>query len=265
MTQIVKTCIFSLALLLAVTLNVLSQTPATIERELIRHLDNISKYGNYADSRDEAKLERENDALERKLIRYGKRAAVLQYAFSKLKGKMFVSTSKDGKFRTYSWDRESGGTMHDHATVFQFRGKSGRVYTWTAPGSSEEEFGGFYHQIFQTDTPSGRVYLANSTFMASTSLSGQQLGLFRIIGEKLDPNVRLIRTGSGLRNSVGFQYDFFSVVDRAERPIQLFTYDEKRKAFSFPIVIEDSKTPQGRVTDKMITYSFNGKYFVKER
>lgn len=260
-----KTCIFLLALMLSVASSLDAQTPAAIERELIRHLDNISKFGNYGGTRDETKLERENRSLAQKLMRYGKRVSVLQYAFPKLKGKMFVSTSKDGKFRSYSWDRESGGTMHDHATVFQYKGKSGRVYTWTAPGSTEGEFGGFYHQIFQTDTPLGRIYLANSTFIASSSLSGQQLGLFRIVGEKLDPNVRLIRTGSGLRNSVGFQYDFFSVVNRPERPIQLFTYDEKQKAFSFPIVIEDPETPQGRVTNKMITYRFNGKYFVKER
>ena len=71
------------------------------------------------------------------------------------------------------------------------------------------------------------------------------------------------RTPSGLTNDISFAYDFFSVVDRPERPIKLFTFNETRKEFKFPIVIEDEEAPQGRVTDKFITYRFDGTYFVK--
>lgn len=263
MTLNARTCILSVVFILTAAIVGTAQTPGAIERELLRHLADVGKYGNYSGSGDERKRDQANNAIERKLIRYGKRPSFLRYTFPNLKGEMYVATSKDGKFRTFSWDRQSGGTMHDFSTVFQFKGKSGRVYTWLPPEQAEGEFGGFYHQIFQTETPSGRIYLANSTFVASTSLASQQLGLFRIVGEKIDPNVRLIRTGSGLRNSVGFAYDFFSVVDRPDRPITLFFFDETTKSFRFPIVIEDPETPQGRVTNKFITYRFNGKYFVK--
>ena len=107
------------------------------------------------------------------------------------------------------------------------------------------------------------IYLAVSTFVGSTSLAGQTITAYKITGEKLDTNSKVIRTASGLTNSIRFAYDFFSVVDHRERPVSLFFYDDAKRSFRFPIVIEDSKTPQGRVTNRFITYRFDGKYFVK--
>ena len=153
--------------------------------------------------------------------------------------------------------------MHDFDTVFQYKGKSGKIYTWTDSDSDHEDGGAFYHQIFQTDTPTGAIYLGVSTNIASTSYAGQRISAFRINGEKLDTDAKVIKTGSGIKNSVGFQYDFFSVVEHKERPIRLFSYNEEKKSFRFPIVIEDKKTPQGRVTNRFITYRFDGKYFVR--
>jgi hypothetical protein len=101
------------------------------------------------------------------------------------------------------------------------------------------------------------------TFIGSTSLAGQGIHAFRINGDKLDRKAKVIRTTSGVTDSISFAYDFFSVVDHRERPIRLFSYDEVKRSFRFPVVIEDSKTPQGRVTNRFITYRFDGKYFVK--
>ena len=39
---------------------------------------------------------------------------------------MFVATSADGKLRVYSWT-SNWGTMHDFDSVYQYRGKSGKV------------------------------------------------------------------------------------------------------------------------------------------
>lgn len=152
--------------------------------------------------------------------------------------------------------------MHDHDSVFQYRNKSGKVLTW-ADTEEEESGGGFYHDIFQLDSSTGTVYLGVSTFIGSTSYAGQSIRVFKINGDKLDRDVKLIRTASGLQNSISFAYDFFTVVDRPERPIRLFKFDAATRAFTFPVVIEDEKTPQGRVTNKLIRYRFNGTYFVK--
>lgn len=243
--------------------SVFSQTPVAIERELEGHLSNIGKYGNYGGTRDEEKVDYENKQLKQKLLQYGKQLAVLQYGFPGLKGKLSISTSRDGKLRIYSWDEETGGTMHDHDSVFQFKGKSGKVHTWTTEPTDDVDIGAFFHQIFQVEAKTGPIYLAVSTIIGSTSLAGQTIRALTIKGEKLDTSTRVIRTGSGLHNSISFAYDFFSVVDRPERPIKLFEFDATKKSFRFPVVIEDEKTPQGRVTDKFITYQYNGNYFVK--
>jgi hypothetical protein len=239
-----------------------AQTLMAIEREMVMRLDNISKYGTYAGNFDEDKIYAENEQFKAKLLSYGRRADVLRYSFPKLKEKMQVTTSRDGNLRIYSWDEETGGTMHDHDSVFQYRGRSGKIFSW-AEKSDREDAGGFYHEIFQLDTPAGRVYLGVSTFIGSTSYVGQSIKVFKIEDDKLDPNVKLIRTGSGLQNTISFAFDFFSVVDRPERPLKLFKFDTASRTFAFPVVIEDEKTPQGRVTDKLIRYRFDGKYFVK--
>lgn len=255
-----RAAIFAI-LLLAVS-SAFAQAPATVEREIIRHLDAITKYGSYGDSYDDAKLSKHNELLKNTLIRNGQRSEILHYAFPKLDGKMFVATSADGKLRVYSWDLETGGTMHDFESVYQYRGRSGKVHTWTEK-RDDESAGTFCTQIFEVPSANGTVYLTNSTFIGSTSLAGQSINAVRIDGEKLNTTTKLIRTGSGLQNSVSFGYDFFSVVDHPERPVKLVFFNAAKKEFRFPVVIEDDKTPQGRVTNKFITYRFNGKYFVK--
>lgn len=249
-------------LIIILTVPALAQTPAAIERELIGHLDAMSKYGSYGGEYDDAKLSAASDAFKTSLLKAAKRKDTLSYPFAKLNEKMFIRTSKDGKIRTYSWDLESGGTMHDYEMVVQYVGKGGSVKTWSNK-DADESAGAFVHDIFQIASNTGPIYMLVTTFIASTSLHGQTLKTVRIVNGALDMDAKLIRTGEGLTNSVGFAYDFFSVVDRPERPVKLFKFNEARKEFSFPVVIEDEKTQQGRVTNKMIAYRFNGKNFVK--
>lgn len=260
-----KTALCLIVSFLLITDIVFSQTTNAVEIELLAHLENISKYGNYSGSTDEDQLYRENRLLKQKLIRYGKLPALLRYDFLKLKEKMNITTSKDSRLRIYSWDEETGGTMHDYESVFQYRGKSGKVYTWADQATEDVDIGAFYHQVFQVNSMTGPIYMAVSTFIGSTSLSGQSIRTLKISGEILERDAKFIRTSSGLQNSVSFSYDFFSVVDHPERPIKLFSFDETKKTFRFPVVIEDEKTPQGRVTDKFITYQFDGKHFVKTK
>ncbi len=240
-----------------------AQAPAAVERELLGYLDNMRKFGSYNSAYDEGKLEKNSDSLKKALLKYGKRADILAYSFAKFSDHAYVVTSRDKHLRIYSWDLESGGTMHNYDNVFQYKAKSGKIYTWSRTPSSEEDAGSFYHQLFQADTASGTIYLGVSTWIGSTSMAGQTISAYQINGEKLDTSPKVIKTRTGVTNSVGFGFDFFSVVDRPERPVRLFSYDESKKSFRFPVVIEDRKTPQGRVTNRFITYRFDGKYFVK--
>jgi hypothetical protein len=73
----------------------------------------------------------------------------------------------------------------------------------------------------------------------------------------------LIKTASGLTDSLGFSYNFFSVVERRERPVKLISFDKKTNTLKIPVVIEDKEFSNGRVTNRFISYRFNGTYFVK--
>ena len=258
--------VFAICVLSTLASNSLGQSLKKIEDELLDHLHKLEKASNYGGTSDYEVLGKENKALRGAFIKYGSRSDVLTYSFPRLKDKVFLVTSKDGKLRTYSWDSEEGGTMHNFYTVYQFRGKSGKVHVWAEPYSQDIEetgAGGFTTEIFQTDTVSGPVYITVSTFIGSTSYAGQFISGAKIRGERLDRNPKIIRTSKGLTSEINFAYDFFSVVNHPERPIKLVFYDEAKKEFRFPVVIEDDDTPQGRVTDKFITYRFNGQYFVK--
>lgn len=229
-------------------------------------MQNVEKHSLRSGDGNGAALEKENETLKRIFLKYGKLSSTLKYRFNELSERMRITTSKDGNFRIYSWDNEFGGTMRDHFNIFQYRSRNGKVQAFLQPRRSDTDLDikGFYHEIFQLDTVDGRVYLAVSTFIGSTSMDAQDLNVFRIEGEKLNSKLKLIRTKKGLTNSVGFGYDFFSVVDHPERPVKLFFFDEEKKSFRFPVVIEEKDRPgQGRVTNKFITYRFNGKYFVR--
>ena len=240
----------------------ITQTPASVEREMLGYLDQINKYGTYGGAYESQKVEKGNSDLKKSLVSYAKRADILTYRFRKLIGKMYVATSRDGRLRIYSWDTNTGGTMHDFENVYQYRGKSGKVYSWTRKDEPQDS-GSFFTEIFQADVASRPIYLGVSTWIGSTSMGGQTISAYKIDGDKLDTAAKVIKTRSGVTNSVGFSYDFFTVVDHRERPVRLFYFDESKKSFRFPVVIEDKRTPQGRVTNKYITYRFDGKYFVK--
>jgi hypothetical protein len=228
------------------------QTIRAIEDRLLALLANIEKSSNYGLEPDEEKLEQANAAFKKYLMLYTGRPATLSYAFPRLKKQLDIATSKDGKFRIYSWDEGSGGSMHDFSSIAQFRGSDGTVRSVALPS------GGFFHDIYQVEGSDGPLYLGVATFIASGSLRDETIRAFKITGTKIDSNVRVIRTNTGLQNSISFEYDLRSTDDKV-----LFTFDPVRRSFSFPVVIEDEEMPQGRVTNKRITYKFNGRNFVK--
>jgi len=248
--------------LLAFAVPAFAQSNAQIEKELVAVIKDLQKYGTYGGGYDEEKLSKAQDAFEEKLLKYTKTASTLQYKFSALDEEMYIATSDDGKFRIYSWDLQDGGTMHDFARVYQYQAADGKVYSKTDE-LSEESGGSFVTDIYTLDTKGGRIYIVCSTFIGSTKLRFQSADLYKIEGDSLDDKVNLIKTKEGLTNTLNFEYDFFSVVDRAERPIKLISFDKKTKTLKIPVVIEDKEFPDGRVTKKFISYRFDGTYFVK--
>ena len=260
----IKSFYFITFVFLAFAFPAFGQTNAEIEQELVGHIKAIQKWSNYGSDSNEELLSKENDIFKEQLLKYTKIASTLKYKFSELDKFLYLSTSEDGKFRIYSWDTEDGGTMHNFETVYQFQGKDGKVYSKSSD-LEEGDSGAFVSDIFDIDTRKGKVYLARFSSILSNVDAYQSINLFKIEGNSLNDKVKLIKTKSGLTNSLGFEYDFFSVVDREERPIKLILYDKKTKTIKIPVVIVDKDFRNGRVTDKFINYKLDGTYFLKQK
>ncbi len=241
-----------------------AQTNAQIEKELVAALKEVQKYSNYGENSDDEKLSKANEVFEGKLLKYTKTAATLSYKFPELSKLMYNATSADGRFRIFSWDTETGGTMHDFSRVYQYAGANGKVYSEGEPAAEEDGgAGSFVYDIFTVNSKSGAIYIVCTTFIGSTSDHYQTATLFKIEGDKINDKVNLIKTKSGLTNNLSFEYNFFSVVDRKERPVKLISFDKKTKTLRIPVVINDKEFPNGRVTNKFISYRFDGNNFVK--
>ncbi len=238
-----------------------AQTLQNIEQELAKNLDNLQKYSSYAGTYDENITPKAQELLKNNLLKHLMNPATLQYGFPKLKERMFIATSPDGKFRVYSWNTEDGGTMRNFDMIYQYLGADGKVYV----KSRQEESDGnsFVSKIYEIATKNGKIYLTINSAIASTQDSAQSVNALKIVGKGLNEKVKIFKTQTGLTNSIGFAYNFFSVMERKERPIHLITFEPKTRILKIPIVIENEKYPNGEVTNKFINYKFNGTNFVK--
>lgn len=247
---------FTVILLLASAIPALAQSSAQIERELVAAIKELRKYSTYAGNYDEDKLLRAQKIFEQKLVKHTKNPATLQYKFSALDKLMYIATSEDGRFRIYSWDLEDGGTMHNFARVYQYLGTDGKVYS-KGYDSAEEPSGSFVTDIFTLETAGGKVYIVSSTYICSSVCRGQSADLYKIEGSTLNDKVKLIKTKSGLTNTLSFGYTSL------EPSVKLIHFDKKTKTLRIPVVIDDQEFPDGKVTNRFINYRFDGTHFVK--
>ena len=184
--------------------------------------------------------------------------STLNYKFKSLRDSnaCYIVTTPDGLFRIYSWDTWLGGSMHDFKNILQFNSK-GKIYS-TDSSKNGDEFATYFTGIFSLKVKDKRYYLAISGGSESTRDAYETIGVYSISNDSLVDTVKLIKTPSGLSNSIGFEYDFFSVVERPERPTRLIKYDTVKKIIYIPVVLKD-----GKVTDRFIPYQFTGQYFEK--
>ncbi|QQS41237.1 MAG: hypothetical protein IPM63_18040 [Acidobacteriota bacterium] len=240
-------------------------TPAELEKMIVERLQRFWDLSQSRDPRDGTKLEDLNKEIKELLRRNGTRKEVLEYGFPGLSKEMAVATSPDGKLRFYSWDDMSGGTMRFHEKVVQFVGSDGKVRVIVEDPDRSKGGQPFFHQIFQMEVKDGPLYFGNFTMIASTSLNAQAIEAMKIDGNKLKREVKVFETEEGLSGELWIEYDFFTVVDRKERPIRLFEFDPETKTLRHPYIDEEIEghPGQGKVTDKWVTYKFTDGRFRK--
>jgi hypothetical protein len=150
--------------------------------------------------------------------------------------------------------------MRDFENVFQY--KSGnKVFTkatYDTKATDDVDYKSFYSEIYSLKVTDKTYYLGVFNGIYSTKDASQSIKLFTIENNVLNDTLKLIKTKSGFTNEITVNFDFFSVVDRPERPLKLIKYDSVTKKIYIPIVFEN-----GKVTDRFITYQFTGKYFEK--
>jgi hypothetical protein len=175
-----------------------------------------------------------------------------------LDSQIAIATSEDKLFRIYSWDTWSGGSMHFHDILYQYR-TNGKVKVFknaTDDGAAK----GYYSEIYFLSEGGKTYYLAVRNSIYSNRDVAVYLKAFTIEDGRLVDTVRLFRTEEGDQNELGVPFNFFSVVDRPERPIKIFTYDPKQRIISVPIIDENDS-----VTDKFDRYEFREGIFQKEK
>jgi hypothetical protein len=188
--------------------------------------------------------------------------ASLRYDFTLLQDSgLTIATSDDHRFRIYSWDSELGGSAHNFFTIFQFEGAKGvqAKVTDTTANIDESGFGGFYTPIYTLHTPVKTYYLVISHYILSHKDETQGVDTYCINNGSLDGSVRIFKTKTGLHNGISFDFNFFSVVNRPERPIQLIDFDSVHRSIRIPVVLED-----GTVTNRTIVYRWTGQYFERK-
>jgi hypothetical protein len=205
-------------------------------------------------------LDKYSELLRNKAIEVlSKNPATLKYPFRMLidSNEFEIVTSEDSLLRIYSWDTWTGGTMHFFNNIFQYS-YNGKVITEFLE-LTEDDPSGFFSDIFTLTSGGKTFYLVINNGMYSSKDVGESIQVFAIEKGKLNQNVKLIKTSSGMTSIISVGFDFFSVANRSdERPVRVIKYDKNKKIIYIPVVYED-----GKVTDKFIQYKFNGKYFEK--
>jgi len=254
-----------LAILIFCTSTTFGQDIKKIEQDLLKHLKKINYWAEFADRGENISptdsLDKENDIFQRKLLNYTvKQPSTLTYDFKELqKAHLTIVTSADKKFRIYSWDTWLGGTMHYFENVYQFQTGNKVSSKSFSEKRQEGDPGSWFSDIFTLDVNGRKIYIGYFNAIYSSSSVSQGIKLFELTNNRLNDEVRLIKTKTGLKNELSFGFDLFSVVDRKERPVKLIYFDNATKTIKIPVV-----TNKGKVTNKFLTYKFIGQCFEKQ-
>lgn len=178
------------------------------------------------------------------------------YTFSQLTDSnfCFIRTSPDGNLKIYSWDTWLGGTMHEFRTIYQWR-YNDIIYSKMRPVNGD--IGSFCSKIYCIMVAGKPHYLVITNAIFSNKDASQTVTAYTINGSKLDNKATIFHTKTKSLSSISVEFDFFSVVDRPERPVELIVYDKVKRSLFIPVV--DSKS---RVTSKHLMYKLTGKGLV---
>ena len=240
--------------------NVFAQAPKDVEADLLRSFRKISYW---SDKKSDAAIN-PTDSLYKANGRFGKLLkdyterypATIREPFDSLKKeRLDIVTAADSLFRIYSWDTWTGGTMRFFNNVLQYKAGQ-KLHSILDTSKTGHRYIYFYTNLYTFKANSKTYYLGVYKGIFSSKDVGEGIQVFSIDNGRLNTDVKLIKTTSGLHSKLYYSYDFFSVIHRKERPT--ITFNAATQTINLPLV--DAK---GNVTHKFITYKFTGEYFEK--
>lgn len=176
------------------------------------------------------------------------------YPFEKLQKEnaLKMATSADKKLRVYSWDNNSGGTMRFFNQMYQFNA-NGNITVNESLASNDAQ--AYFSKIYTVQNKNNEsIYLVISNSILSSKYSVQHINAYKIGSENLQ-SAAVFKTKTNTLDKISVEYDFFSVVDRPERPVELITFENN----TLKIALVDDKQ---NVTSKNLIYEWNGDVFV---
>lgn len=243
-----------------------AQDIAVIEKKLNYSFQRIQYWNDaiYKNKNASDSLYAANKKFEKMIHHYSSHPQTLKQDFKILKKKgVKISTSEDGKFRIYSWDTLTGGTMHFYRYVFQYEAGN-KVKAEISTSNMEDDAESLYYQINDIVSGNKKYYLTQNQAVYSNALIYYTVKIFTLENGQLKSDAKIIKTPTGLQNELTCELDFAATVNR-NRPTTYedyknlnVRYDPKKKIISIPLVLDDYK-----ITTRRVRYQFKGKYFEK--
>ncbi len=249
-----------------VSVNVFAQTqiPKKIESDLSESFDKINYWymqqaddttGNALDS-----LFSVNEEFENKFTDYvSKHPFTIKCPFDSLvSAGVEVVNSTDKLLRIYSWDTDLGGQQHNVYNIFQYKTGPETVDLMYNVPETSYSVPADGNEIYDFTVNDKTYYLIHYISGVGINDHFEGVMIYAIEKGKLNTDVKLIKTKSGLHSHLNWHYTYAGSDDSSSASDSVEVFNPKTKTITIPLIDEND-----HVTDKSITYKFTDQYFEK--
>ncbi|MDO4433045.1 MAG: hypothetical protein Q4B82_00485 [Alysiella sp.] len=224
------------------------------DSELAQHYRQMMQYGGYGEN-DATRFEQAYRAFSGSL----KHTAAVKigtcgFPLAQQAG-IAVVHSPDRKIRAFSWNEQTGGSMHEFGNAVQFVGKNGQI------GQVSLSLDRIEHIAQDTLPPHGTAYLFYDHGIAFGRLHGKSASWWRISGSRF-AETKLFATQQPT-HIISYEYEPHSHTKLPEN-FRHFVYDSKKQTLSFPVVRNTQEYEFGELTKRRIVYRYQNGRFVRQ-